>query len=372
MKEGFEGLVEHLLDGGLFLQQAIEILEKSMIQGALQHNQGNQCAAASSSEFTATPCSGKWWRTKWRQHTRPRRKPMARAGHTRKRRRPGSRRVDMDLLIFDLDGTLIDSKLDLAHAVNATRSHMGLTPLEHERVYSYVGNGAPVLIRRAMGADASEAEVQEALEFFLEYYREHYLDYTKLYPGVRETLDRLHAAGKRMAVLTNKPVRISRAILDGLGVGGHFFQVYGGNSFDLKKPNPIGVEMLMRETGIRADRTLMIGDSSVDTQTARNAGIASCGVTYGFAPETLSDPVPDRVLDRMEELADWLLGPHGENEPPPRLDRACHRHLLVQRLQDAAAFYRTTGVPTMPESVRAGTVGVGGKRQRRLEESAAA
>jgi len=218
----------------------------------------------------------------------------------------------MDLLIFDLDGTLIDSKLDLAHAVNATRSHMGLTPLEHERVYSYVGNGAPVLIRRAMGAEASEAEVQEALEFFLEYYREHYLDYTKLYPGVRETLDRLHAAGKRMAVLTNKPVRISRAILDGLGVGGHFFQVYGGNSFDLKKPNPIGVEMLMRETGIRADRTLMIGDSSVDTQTARNAGIASCGVTYGFAPETLSDPVPDRVLDRMEELADWLLGPHGE------------------------------------------------------------
>jgi phosphoglycolate phosphatase len=169
-----------------------------------------------------------------------------------------------------------------------------------------------VLIRRAMGAEASEAEVQEALEFFLEYYREHYLDYTKLYPGVRETLDRLHAAGKRMAVLTNKPVRISRAILDGLGVGGHFFQVYGGNSFDLKKPNPIGVEMLMRETGIRADRTLMIGDSSVDTQTARNAGIASCGVTYGFAPETLSDPVPDRVLDRMEELADWLLGPHGE------------------------------------------------------------
>src|SRR5690349_2367648 len=102
----------------------------------------------------------------------------------------------MDLLIFDLDGTLIDSKLVLAHAVNATRSHMGMTSLEHERVYSYVGNGAPVLIRRAMGPEASEDEVQEALEFFLEYYREHYLDYTTLYPGVRETLDRLHAAGK--------------------------------------------------------------------------------------------------------------------------------------------------------------------------------
>src|SRR5436305_11130689 len=129
----------------------------------------------------------------------------------------------MELLMFDLDGTLIDSKLDLAQAVNATRKHMGMTPLENELVYSYVGNGAPVLIRRALGAEATEIEVQEALEFFLEYYRGHYLDYTILYPGVRESLDRLRDAGKRMAVLTNKPVRISKAILDGLRVGGHFF-----------------------------------------------------------------------------------------------------------------------------------------------------
>ena len=218
----------------------------------------------------------------------------------------------MDLLIFDLDGTLIDSKLDLAHAVNATRSHMGMSPLDHERVYSYVGNGAPVLIRRAMGAQATELDVEEALEFFLEYYREHYLDYTTLYPGVRQALDRLRDGGKRMAVLTNKPVRISRAILDGLDVGGHFFQVYGGNSFDLKKPDPVGVAALMKETGIPADRCLMIGDSSVDIQTARNARVASCGVTYGFAPETLADPAPDRLVDRLEELADWLLGPEGE------------------------------------------------------------
>jgi phosphoglycolate phosphatase len=218
----------------------------------------------------------------------------------------------MDLLIFDLDGTLVDSKLDLAQAVNATRSHMGMSPLENERVYSYVGNGAPVLMRRAMGAQATEPQVQEALEFFLEYYREHYLDFTTLYPGVREALDRLRDGGKRMAVLTNKPVGISRAILDGLGVSGHFFQVYGGNSFDLKKPDPVGVRALMVETGIPAGRTLMIGDSGVDIQTARNAGIASCGVTYGFLPETLADPAPDRLIDRMEELADWLVGPKGE------------------------------------------------------------
>jgi phosphoglycolate phosphatase len=214
----------------------------------------------------------------------------------------------MDLLIFDLDGTLIDSKLDLAQAVNATRAHMGMTALENERVYSYVGNGAPVLIRRALGEQATEAQVQEALEYFLEYYRDHPLDFTTLYPGVKESLDRLLAAGKRMAVLTNKPVRISRAILDGLGVHDHFFQVYGGNSFEFKKPHPGGVEALMREAGIGRDSTLMVGDSSVDMETGRNAGVQCCGVTYGFQPESLVDPAPDKVVDSMSELADWVLG----------------------------------------------------------------
>jgi phosphoglycolate phosphatase len=213
----------------------------------------------------------------------------------------------MDLLIFDLDGTLIDSRLDLANAVNATRTHMGMTKLDNERVYSYVGNGAPVLIRRALGDQATEAEVQEGLEFFLEYYHEHELDYTTLYPGVREALDRLRAAGRHMAVLTNKPVRMSRAIVEGLGVGGHFFQVYGGNSFEFKKPNPIGVEALRKEVGAAREVTMMVGDSSVDVLTALNAGIACCGVTYGFQPETLADPAPDLLVDRMEEFADWVL-----------------------------------------------------------------
>ena len=213
----------------------------------------------------------------------------------------------MNLLIFDLDGTLIDSKLDLAHGVNATRRHLGLAPLENETVYSYVGNGAPVLIRRVLGAEASESEVQEALEYFLEYYRDHMLDYTKLYPGVKEALDRLLAAGVQMAVLTNKPVRISRAIVEGLGVGGHFKQVYGGNSFDFKKPHPVGIEALMTECGVGRDATMMVGDSSIDILTARNARVASCGVTYGFLPETLADPAPDLLVDRMEELADWVF-----------------------------------------------------------------
>lgn len=213
----------------------------------------------------------------------------------------------MDLLVFDLDGTLIDSKLDLAEAVNATRAQLGMPALDIGRISTYVGNGAPVLIRRALGDQAPESQLEEALEFFLEYYREHSLDRTRLYPGVRASLDRLRDAGKRMAVLTNKPLAMSRTIVDGLGVGAHFFRVYGGNSFDHKKPHPVGVETLMAESGIGRALTLMTGDSGVDIQTARNAGVRSCGVTYGFAPETLADPAPDLLVDRMEDLADWVL-----------------------------------------------------------------
>ena len=208
----------------------------------------------------------------------------------------------MNLLIFDLDGTLIDSKLDLAHAVNATRAHMGLADLPHPLVFSYVGNGAPTLIRKSLGAEASEGQVQEALEFFLAYYHEHMLDHTTLYPGVADTLDILLQSGKRMAVLTNKPVRISKAIVSGLGLEKHFFQIYGGNSFDQKKPHPIGIETLLSETGTGAGNALMIGDSAVDIQTARNAGIKACGVTYGFQPETLTVEPPDFLIDRFEHL----------------------------------------------------------------------
>jgi phosphoglycolate phosphatase len=213
----------------------------------------------------------------------------------------------MDLLIFDLDGTLIDSKLDLVRSVNAARAHMGMSALDENLVASYVGNGAPVLIRRALGDKATEAEVQEALEFFLEYYRDHKLDNTRLYPGVQESLDRLQAAGKRMAVLTNKPVGASRGILIGLGLEDYFFQVYGGNSFEFKKPNAVGVEKLLEETGIDRSATLMIGDSAVDVQTARNARIRCCGVTYGFQPGLLAESGPDLLVDRMEEIADWIL-----------------------------------------------------------------
>ena len=148
-----------------------------------------------------------------------------------------------------------------------------------------------------------------ALEFFLDYYRHHALDHTVLYPGVAESLDRMHRAGLQLAVLTNKPVRTSRRILDGLGVGVFFFQVYGGNSFEHKKPHRIGVDTLRAEAGALRRDTWMVGDSYVDVQTARNAGVASCGVTWGFQPESFREFPPDILVDRLEDFADRFIAP---------------------------------------------------------------
>jgi phosphoglycolate phosphatase len=212
----------------------------------------------------------------------------------------------MDLVIFDLDGTLIDSKLDLANAVNAAREHMGHEAIENDTVYSYVGNGSLLLIRRAMGEGATEAEIEEAHAYFLGYYREHMMDHTRLYPGVREGLEALSARGIPMAVLTNKPVRFSRDLVKGLGMGDFFFQVYGGNSFEQKKPHPMGVDALLAESGAERARTWMVGDSGVDIQTARNAKIRACGVTYGFQPESLDDNPPDILLDSLADFPPYI------------------------------------------------------------------
>jgi phosphoglycolate phosphatase len=214
--------------------------------------------------------------------------------------------VTGDLLVFDLDGTLVDSQRDLTAAVNATRAWMGLGPLPPENVSRYVGNGAPVLVQRAL-PDAGEEDWSRGLKYFLEYYREHMLDSTRLYPGVREALDQLHGAAIPLAVLTNKPVRFSVKLLEGLGLDLHFFRVYGGNSFPEKKPDPTGLNALIAESGSDRDRTIMVGDSAVDVQTARNAGVRACGVRWGFQPETFLTSPPDFLIDDLRELAALIL-----------------------------------------------------------------
>jgi phosphoglycolate phosphatase len=218
----------------------------------------------------------------------------------------GGRFEGVRVLIFDLDGTLIDSKLDLAHAVNAMLENEGRAPLPHETVYSYVGNGAPTLVRRALGEGVTDAEADGALAFFLAYYREHMLDNTVPYPGVRDGLASLEK--HPMAVLTNKPVVFSKAILEGLGLARYFRFVYGGNSFAAKKPDPMGVEVLLRDFAAAPREAMMIGDSDVDVRTARNAGIWACGVSYGLGTEGMRAHPPDLMLDSLTELPARLDG----------------------------------------------------------------
>lgn len=214
--------------------------------------------------------------------------------------------ADVRALVFDLDGTLIDSKLDLALSIDATLKHMGRAPLPHQTIYSFVGNGAAVLVRRALGDTVTDAEAEEGHRFFLAYYREHMLDNTVPYPGVREALNLL--SGHPMAVLTNKPVRFSERILEGLGLSSHFRYVYGGNSFETKKPDPEGMRTLLRELAVAPREAMIVGDSDVDVRTARNAGTWACGVSYGLGLESMGACPPDLMLDNLVELPAYLNG----------------------------------------------------------------
>jgi len=215
------------------------------------------------------------------------------------------------LVLFDLDGTLIDSEGDLAASVNAMLVKYGRKELPMEVIGTYIGDGAPMLIRRALGDPADRDFLPEALNYFLLHYREHKLDSTREYAGIQSALEQIGESdglSRKLAVLTNKPVRVSRDILAGLGLAGNFFQVYGGNSFETKKPDPLGANTLMKEAGVAPEETVMVGDSQVDILTARNAGLWSVGVTYGFAPRSLAVVVPDVLVDTPAELAAALTG----------------------------------------------------------------
>jgi phosphoglycolate phosphatase len=224
----------------------------------------------------------------------------------------------IQLVIFDLDGTLIDSRLDLVHSVNAALRHIGRTELPDDVIASYVGDGAPLLIQRALGGEVvDEALVRKGLEFFLKYYREHKLDHTTVYPGVAEALAAIqnsagqsqNGAPRKLAVLSNKPVVPSKAIVDALGLGQFFSQIYGGNSFPTKKPDPEGARRLLEEYGLQPQHAAIIGDSHVDVNTGRNAGMVTIGVTYGFAPHTLQDEPPDVLVDHPHELPALFAAP---------------------------------------------------------------
>ncbi|HMD78109.1 MAG TPA: HAD-IA family hydrolase [Terracidiphilus sp.] len=220
----------------------------------------------------------------------------------------------LKLLVFDLDGTLIDSARDLCNSVNATLRHFGREPLPGPVVAGFIGDGAQMLVRRALehgtgngnGAPVDEDFLAQAYACFLDYYREHKLDFTYAYAGVLEALAALHSfpdgRARSMSVLTNKPVRPAQDICEALNLAPFFLHVYGGNSFPVKKPDPLGLRALMDEAGAMPEDTVMIGDSDVDVLTARNAGVWSIGCTFGLAPQSLADTPPDVLVDSP---ADW-------------------------------------------------------------------
>lgn len=225
------------------------------------------------------------------------------------------------LLIFDLDGTLVDSQLDLAHSVNATLRHFGRPELPVDVIATYIGDGAPMLVRRALNDPQDEEFFNDALNYFIAYYREHKLDNTYVYAGMKEALASIRAESDgrlKMAVLTNKPVRPSQGIIEGLGIADYFVHVYGGNSFPTKKPDPQGAQIIMDETRTRPEETVMIGDSHNDTLTARNASMWSIGCTYGLSPDSLKQAPPDVFIDAPHELVEALgfKGLHRSTEIP--------------------------------------------------------
>lgn len=221
-------------------------------------------------------------------------------------------------LVFDLDGTLIDSSLDLCNSVNAALTYVGKPSLPNPLIASYIGDGAVMLVRRALG-DPNDLDAlhpndtddlfRRTFDFFLTYYRAHKLDNTRCYAGVLEALTEIRARNPDlpMAVLTNKPVNPSRDICRALGLEPFFFQNYGGNSFDTKKPDPTGLHTLIAEAStfigspITPPDTVMIGDSDVDALTAQRAGTQFLGCTFGLAPAALAAAQPEHTVDHPTE-----------------------------------------------------------------------
>lgn len=211
----------------------------------------------------------------------------------------------IDLFIFDLDGTLIDSKRDIANSVHHTLRSLGLPDIENDVIYSYVGNGVTPLIQKSVETaegKAGELDFFEALTVFRKHYEEHCLDTTETFPGIREVLK--HFSDRPKIVLTNKSQNFSEKIIQGLGLKDTFRAVYGGDTQFPKKPDPTVVKNLLKEFGTARNKAVIIGDSRVDIETGKNAKILTCGVAYGFRPR--QELVESRCDDLIEAPQDLL------------------------------------------------------------------
>lgn len=218
------------------------------------------------------------------------------------------RSISPAAVVFDLDGTLIDSRRDLASAVNRTREEVGLTPLPVARVVALVGEGARRLVEKGLEGEVQGSALDAALEIFSRHYWQACLETTCPYPGVEPLLRRLEERFP-LAVLSNKPEAFSRRILDGLGLAGCFRHLLGGDSLPTCKPDPEGLRRLARELGVAVERLLLVGDSRIDAATAQAAGCPFALVEWGFAtPEERAALAADLRVSQPRELAAALLG----------------------------------------------------------------
>ena len=211
------------------------------------------------------------------------------------------------LVMFDLDGTLIDSVPDLAAAVDRMLVELGRTPAGVEKVRDWVGNGARVLVRRALAggldhAAVGEAETEEALARFLDIYADCH-NLTVLYPGVHELLEALSTAAVELAVVTNKPERFVAPLLEQVGLGGYFRWIIGGDTLPQQKPDPAALLQVMRLAGVEASQSLFIGDSRNDVLAARAAAVPCIAVSYGYNHgRPIAEERPSLVVDSLAEL----------------------------------------------------------------------
>lgn len=210
----------------------------------------------------------------------------------------------IDLIIFDLDGTLIDSLPDLADATNHMLGTLGRHPIDQDAVRRLVGQGARRLVEQALPG-APEVEIQRGLELFLDYNHRHIADRTVLYPGVTETLDVLRERGMRMAIISNKNVALCREVLSVIGADCYFEEILGADSLPFRKPSPEPVLKLLADFGVAPERAAMVGDSINDIAAGRGAGVTTVGCTWGYGDlEELVDA--DYRVDSFSKIVDII------------------------------------------------------------------
>jgi len=210
--------------------------------------------------------------------------------------------METDLIIFDLDGTLIDSSEDIALAANRVLADLGHTKMDSGKVKEGIGWGVKTLLEKMMPGEGAE-RIEYARMKFLEYYWENTVVNTYLYKGVRETIDYFSLINKKMAVVTNKPVKYTEKILTELALSRYFNLIIGGDSLQNRKPHPEPVEMVVSSLKVRKERVVIIGDSPIDCETGKRAGIATIGVEYGFrSRKELEDAGCDIIIKDFSDL----------------------------------------------------------------------